>query len=245
MKPNQLSFSIAIVFFLGAMQSALAAQSDVYELIYNEQEPGTDVYEVRFVVSDEYIRIDNSGDAGDDGGNAAGDDMGSGYIVYDHNKRTIYSVSHFDKSILVIPHYEYTKPDIENKVKATYKALTDAPKISDKTVYSYTAHADSEKCMDIQLVSGLLPEVTKILKAYQGIVAGQQVKFLKTTPVEYQTACFLYDQVYNDGKYYEKGLPIQEWHSNGKQRILVSYKKIQVDSNIYDLPNDYREYSLD
>jgi hypothetical protein len=215
----------------------LAAETTVYELMYNEQEPGTDVYKVRFIVSDKYIRIDDVGDESNDGG--------SGYIIYDHYKRTIYSVSHFDKSILVIPYYEFKSPVIESGIKVNYKALTDAPKISGKTVYNYTAHAESEKCMDIQLVSGMLPKITKILKEYQGVLAGQQVKVLKTTPAEYQTTCFLYDQVYNDGKYYEKGLPIQEWHSNGKQRVLVSYKETKVDSSIYDLPSGYREYSLD
>lgn len=225
-------FYLATTFILITTQNVHAAETSVYELIYNEQEPGTDVYKVRFIVSDEYIRIDDIDDS-------------SGYIIYDHHKKTIYSVSHFDKSILVIPYYEFKSPVIESGIKVNYKALTDAPKISGKTVYNYTAHAETEKCMDIQLVSGLLPKVTKLMKAYQGIVAGQQVKVLKTTPVEYQTACFLYDQVYNDGKYYEKGLPIQEWHSNGKQRVLVSYKEIKVNLSIFDFPSDYREYSLD
>jgi len=234
MKFGLFYFYLAITFILSTTQNVLAAKTIAYELIYDEQEPGTDVYKVKFVVSDKYIRIDDI----DDG-------ESSGYIIYDHNKRIIYSVSHFDKSILVIPYYEFKKPDMKDKVKVNYKALIDAPKVSGKTVYNYIAYAGSEKCMDIQLVSGLLPHVAKILKAYQANIAGQQAKVLKTTPAEYQTACFLYDQVYNNGEYYEKGLPIQEWHSNGKRRVLISYKEIKVDSKIYNLPGDYKEYSLD
>ena len=234
MRLNLFVFYI-VIFILNAAHNVIASEITAYELIYNEQEPGTDIYRVRFVISDKYIRIDN--DVNEEGE--------GGYIIYDDHKRKIHSVSNFDKTILVIPHYEHKQPEIEKQVEINYSALTDAPTISGKTVYSYTVHAESEKCMDIQLVPGLLPGISKILKAYQGVVAGQQVKVLKTTPEEYQTTCFLYDQVYNDGTYYEKGLPIQEWHSNGKLRVLDSYKEIKVDSTLYDLPDGYREYSLD
>ena len=99
--------------------------------------------------------------------------------------------------------------------------------------------------MDIKLAEGLLPEVSNVFASYQKVLAGQQSRLLEATPKEYQTSCFLYDQVFNEGEYYHKGLPIQEWHSNGKTRLLVSYRKVKVDPVIFKSEEAYKKYSLD
>ena len=236
LKANSLRFFVALILATCVVRAAYADEKvSAYELLYDEQEIGTDVYAVRFTVTDRYIRID---DLSDD----------SGYILYDDKENKIYSVSHFDESVFVIPAYKYKKPDMQDKVEEVYQPLTNAPKISGKTVYNYRVNSVSDSkdvCVDIQLVPDLLPEVTKILQKYQKVVTGQQAKSLKSTPEEYQTTCFIYNQVFNDGEYYAKGMPIQEWHSNGKKRILISYKKKDVNSEIFDHSEDYREYSLD
>jgi len=211
------------------------ATVDVYELLYDEQEKGTDIYTTRMLVSDRYLRID---DLEDD----------SGYIVYDNKIRTIYSVSHFDKAILVMGPYAYKKPDLSGQVKTSYKRLKNSPEIAGHKVHSHSVTTlvenNNETCTEIHLAENLLPEVTGIFRQYQRIVAGQQVMNLDSTPEEYRTACFLADQVYNDGAYYEKGLPIQELHSNGKKKLLKDYKKKKISTKMFDLPDNYREYSL-
>ena len=228
-------FAVSIVAICLVQTAHADEKVSAYELLYDEQETGTDVYAVRFTVTDRYIRID---DLSDD----------SGYILYDDKEKKIYSVSHYDESVFVIPAYKYKKPDMRGKVKELYEPLTNAPKISGKTVYNYRVNSVSDSkdvCVDIQLVPDLLPDVTKIMQKYQKVVTGQQAKSLKSTPEEYQTTCFIYNQVFNDGEYYAKGLPVLEWHSNGKKRILTSYKKKDVDSAIFDHSEAYREYSLD
>lgn len=234
---KNINYSFVCLIIAFGMIAPVIAEEKVpaYELLYNEQETGTDVYAVRFIITGRYLRIDDQSDD-------------SGYILFDKDKTTIYSVSHFDQSTLVIPEYDYKKPDMETKVEMMYEPLTTAPKISGKTVYTYRVNSKAgaeDVCVDIQLVPGLLPEVTQTLRAYQKVVTGQQAKTLKNTPEEFKTTCFLYDQIFNDGEYYEKGLPIQEWHSNGKKRILTSYKKIDVSPTMFDRAEDYREYSLD
>ena len=227
-------FAILIVTICLAKTVYADEKVSAYELLYDEQETGTDVYAVRFTVTDRYIRIDDLSD-------------NSGYILYDDKESKIYSVSHYDESVFVIPAYKYKKPDMQDKVEEVYQPLTNAPKISGKTVYNYRVNSVSDSkdvCVDIQLVPDLLPEVTKILRKYQKVVTGQQARSLKNTPEEYQTTCFIYNQVFNDGEYYEKGLPIQELHSNGKKRILTSYKKIDVSSKLFERSENYREYSL-
>ncbi len=216
----------------------------VYQLSYIEREPGTDEYEVTMLVSDRYIRIDEP-------------DEKSGYIIYDDKDKVIYSVSHFDKSVLVIKEYPFSEGTSPVKVGVEYLQLDDAPSVSGKAIYNYrvfienenknmTTDASEEKtCTEIQLVEGLLPEVSKILQNYQKVVSGQQVKMTNNKITEMQTDCYYADQIYNRGAYYEKGLPIQEWHSNERSRLLTGYDKVLVDPGKFKVPANYRQFSVD
>mgnify|MGYP001817565762 FL=1 len=205
------------------------------KLVYQEQEEGVDPYLVTFTVSSDFLRIDDESDD-------------SGYIVFDISNNRIYSVSHFDKSILVIAQYPETKLSADFEIDIEYHALENAPMISGKQVYNYRVKAiagdKSDTCMDIQLVPGLLPEVSKSLQGFQKTISGQHVASLEKTPEEYRTPCYLVDQVYNKGIYYNKGLPIQEWHSNEKRRQLMNFEAAEVDASIFDIPDEYRQYSL-
>jgi len=223
----------SVIFVLSS--AVIAAESvNAVKLTYQEQEQGVDPYVVTFTISSEYLRIDDADK--------------SGYIIYDINENKIYSISHYDQSILVIPQYPVTefKPDFQLDIE--YKLLENAPLISRKKVYNYRVNAVTdvtiETCMDIQLVPGLLPEVTKLLQSFQQITSGQHALNLEGTPEEFKTPCYLVDQVYNKGDYYSKGLPIQEWHSNEKRRQLMNYEDAEVDAEIFKIPQEYRQYSL-
>lgn len=165
---------------------------DAFELVYDEKEEGVDFYTVKFTVSDRFIRIDDSSTGGV-GGHDKSTSMNAGYIVFDLDDDVIYSVSHFDRSILVIPKYPYTIPDQNIKTSVIYEPLKDSPSISGKQVFNYKViditEAVPETCMDIQLASGLWPEVTARLQRYQAVIAGQQMKNIVTTPEEYRTPC--------------------------------------------------------
>ncbi|MBT8120201.1 MAG: hypothetical protein KJN89_10835 [Gammaproteobacteria bacterium] len=211
---------------------------EVYQLSYIEREPGTDEYEVTMLVSDRYIRIDEAGEE-------------SGYIIYDDKDKVIYSVAHHDKSILVIKEKAFSEDDSPVKAQVEYLELADAPNVSGKAIYNYRVfvkkdkRTEEETCTEIQLVEGLLPEVRGILQNYQKVVSGQQVNMVDNKISEFQDACFYADQVYNNGAYYEKGLPIQEWHSNDRSRILITYDKISIDPAKFKYPESYRQFSID
>lgn len=229
---------------LDAMAKTKAVSSkktvDVYQLSYIEREPGTDEYELSMLVSDRYIRIDEVGEE-------------SGFIIYDDKEKTIYSVAHHDKSVLVIKQHEFSEKDSPVKAEVEYLQLADAPSVSGKDIYNYRVfinvgkgkEAEEQTCIEIQLVEGLLPEVRTILRNYQKVVSGQQVKMVDNKITEFQTGCFYADQVYNSGAYFEKGLPIQEWHSNERSKILTTYKKTSVDADTFSVPESYRQFSVD
>jgi hypothetical protein len=208
---------------------------DAVELVYNEVEQNTEPYTVKYKVTRDHVRIDDEYDS-------------SGYIVFDIRDIKIYSVSHYDKSILVIPEYPHEAYSPEFEVQVEYRVLDKAPTIQDKKVYNYRVKAvttvTTETCMDIQLVPGLLPDIAKTLQSFQKIVSSQQVISLEATPEEFRTPCYMIDQIYNKGDYYSKGLPVQEWHSNERRRQLINFERTKVDPSIFEIPPDYRQYSL-
>jgi len=213
--------------------AAPAAELDGYGLYYIEREPGIDEYEVKMTVSDRYVRVDE-----DEGG----------YIIYDDKEQVIYSVSHHDRSVLVIRANPFTDEKIPVKAVVEYLELADAPQVDGRQIYNYRVHplkSEDETCTELQLVEGLLPDVRKILKRFQLVISGQQVSLTDNVIDEMRDACYYIDQIYNAGDYYDKGLPIQEWRSNERSRILTSYKKEKVKQGLFDIPEDYRQFSID
>lgn len=229
---------LSLVFFMPLAVSA--AEIPAHEIVYVEKEEGTDFYTVKYTVSEHSIRIDDS---------AEPDEAESGFIIFDLKKEIIYSVSHFDKTILVIPKYDYSSQKNNIQSTVTYEKLDDAPSISGKQVFTYKLLAKTdnglEKCLDLQIASGLWLDVTAKLKQYQTVVAGQQIKTIDTIPNEYQTACYMLDQVFNKGDYYDKGLPVHEWHSNNRVRYLKSFEKVVVYEQYFLLPKEYKQFTLE
>lgn len=208
---------------------------DGYLLSYVEREPGVDDYEVTMLVSDRYIRIDEVGDT-------------SGFIVYDDKEKTIYSVSNTEKSVLVIKQHPISAADSPVKAEVEYLQLADAPTVSGKEIYNYRVYVEDEAeitCLEVQLVENILPDARVLLQNYQAVIAGQQVKLTDNKISAEQTACYFVDQIYNMGAYYEKGLPIQEWHSNERSKILTSYKRVHVEQEKFIIPEKYKKFSVD
>lgn len=242
-------YTMSLIALLSVFSLADAAQTNIkdsaplneaYQLFYIEREPGLDDYEVSMLVSDRYIRIDEAGE-------------NSGFIVYDDKVKTIYSVSHADESVLVIKEHKFNEDDSPARANVEYLQLADAPTVSGQDIYNYRIFVNQGKddtedemtCTEVQLVENLLPEVRKMLRNYQTVVAGQQVKMIDNKITEIQTPCFYADQIYNTGAYYEKGLPIQEWHSNERSKILKTYKKVPVTADKFVIPEAYRQFSVD
>jgi hypothetical protein len=210
-------------------------QQQAYRLEYIEREPGTDEFETSMLVTERYIRIDQPGEA-------------EGFIIYDDKEKTVYSISHHDESVLVIKQHKFKPADSPVKHEVEYLKLLDAPEIDGHPIFNYRLYVKGDEdmtCAELQLAEKLLPEVTKMLKNYQMIVSGQQVKLTDNKISEMQTPCYFIDQIYNSGDYYERGLPIQEWHSNDSSRILTSYKKVTVNGNQFKIPEEYRRFSID
>ena len=243
---NIILLTVLLVLSAGISAQTKKEGEEVYKQSYLEREPGTDEYEVTMLISSRYIRVDEEGE-----------EESSGFIVYDDKDKIIYSVSHFDQSVLVIKEHVFSLAELPVKPTIEYLPLADAPMVSGKNVFNYrvyinennskgeTENESEETCIEIQLVENLLPEVRAILQNYQKVISGQQVKMADNKITDIQTACYYIDQIYNTGAYFEKGLPIQEWHSNESSKILTGYKKVTVASDKFKIPQEYRQFSIE
>lgn len=222
-------------FLLLSWQVASAgSEIPAYQLSYEEQDTGTDAYATQYIVSDRYLRINTVGDK-------------DGYILYDDKTKTIYSISHLDKRTLVMKDVTHKAGDMASLVNISYQPQKDAPEIAGKAVYDYRMtdkSGEKKVCTNLQVAQGLLPQVTKILQNYKMVIAANQISNIFKTPEEFRTNCFMADQVYDAGAYYDKGLPILEWHGNGSRKMLVNYEKVEVNPDTFKRPENYTEFGL-
>jgi hypothetical protein len=207
-------------------------------LVYQEVEDGAETFQNHYLFTDRYLRISDPDDA-------------SGYILFDAVGGKIFSISHIDRTVLVIPEYPRKELPKAYHEDIRFEKLPDAPPIEGRPVFTYRAGAASpndpeiQVCTEIQLVPGLLPEAAGMLRHYMQVMSSQQQMNLEKTPIDMRTPCMLQDQVFNEGAYYDRGLPIREWHSNGQQRLLLDFSRVKVDASLFELPPDYRRYSIE
>ena len=202
----------------------------VTAFFYEELEEGAGKVDMRYLVGEDYLRIDY--------GNSQDD-----FILYDRKAETVYSVNKQDETILFINKHSWALPSFDFERKTIVNELANAPRIGGKLLKNFQLKAGNDSCTEVQLIPGVYAKEMAVFKSYQGILSGQQVKLLQNTPQEMQSPCFLVDQIYNAGEYYDMGLPVQEWHSRGYAKILTNYRQMQVPAHLFNLPEKYHRYS--
>jgi len=121
---NTIINKISIIILLSFISNALMAEKvKSLVLFYEEVEQGTDSQNARYIINENFLRIDN--------GDAAAD-----YILFDVKKKNIYSVNHDDQTILHIENNEWVQPEFEFSVSTEQNVMKDAPKIYDKMVHA-------------------------------------------------------------------------------------------------------------
>jgi len=219
---------IILSLFLLNTNLHAAEKLDATVFIYDEKEAGTEVSNVRYILTDDFMRIDE-GKAEDD------------FLLYDVKKNILYNINHEDKTIMFIESQTWTMPQNIGR-QVIDKKLPDAPKIAGKAVAQYHLIAHEKICAEVQYIPDIYKSERVILSRYQYLLSGQLVSSLNNTPKEMQTDCMLVDRVYRSGNLYNKGLPIQEQHENGYIKILVSFSKQKIDKNLFVLPDAYEKY---
>jgi hypothetical protein len=228
------------VFLSTALLSALvtatgkAGSPDAIILTYEEQEAGVEAYPVRILVVPGYLRMDDGHDHDD-------------FILFDRTSRTIFSINHEDREILVIEHSSpgdglAPLPDLHLGIEKT--AAENVPLVAGKTPEIYRFTAAGEICLEAVVVPGLLPPAVQALGEYGRLLAGRQRSTLDNTPEEFRTPCYLSRYVFAPDRQLEKGLPIQEWDNSGYRRTLTDFRdNVPVDPELFKLPAGYTRHT--
>ncbi|MDH5423821.1 MAG: hypothetical protein OEY29_02355 [Gammaproteobacteria bacterium] len=222
-----------LILILCMLSVDISAESrSVITVHFDEREKGIDPYPVRYIFAGNILRVDDNTNDGD-------------FILYDDKKRVIYSVNHDDSTILVIENKDWKMPVFTFQRNVSWRLIEDAPAFDSKPVYNYWLSANEKVCTEAQVVEGFLIKEAHLLKRYRQTLSAGQVDAIAATPEDMRTPCLLIDNVYNTGSVYEKGFPIQQWHLNGLQRIMTTYKKdTQYKESLFVLPKDYKKYSM-
>jgi len=201
-------------------------------LSYEEREAGTDSYIVRVFVSPGYVRFDD--------GYAASD-----FALLDRRSRTVFSVSHEDRSILVIenqPNDVTLSPVI--KLTETRAPDTEAPAIAGQQPVHINYFANGNLCFQAVTLPDVMGDAVAGMAEYAEVLAERQLNNMESVPESMQTPCFLSRYVHAPARQYRDGLPVQEWDDSGYFRTLTDFSENEtVPVELFELPNAYERFS--
>jgi len=202
---------------------------DTALLTFSETEPGGSPYPVRMLVTSQYLRIEDG-------------DGRSGYILFDRQARTIYSVNHEARNTLVLKSRPVTLkvPDqFELKTQRDPEVL---PPVDGKAVVHYRLTTNGKTCSEVYAAEGLLPQAVAALREYHETLAGEQAQLQANIPASFQSDCDLADYVFHPARYLDQGFPVRTINHGGVVRQLTDYKQgVPVEVKLFELPNGYEQ----
>ena len=208
---------------------------EVSVLRFSVKEPGREKeYLSEVIVSNNSLVIREPGVKGD-------------FLLFNRENQTIYSVTAEDKSIFVVtPKPVTAEAPIEVNYEEVSQPSSAMPKIQNMPATHYRYNANGERCYDVvTLPDNFLPDVRKALMEYRTVLAGEHAAGLKKLPKDMVEACDIALNIYHATKHLQHGVPIREWDRKGNQKFMVDYKeKWRMDMAEFELPSDYRQYSI-
>jgi hypothetical protein len=197
-------------------------------LTFSEVEPGGEPYPVRMLVTEKFLRIEDG-------------DGQSGYILFDRAARTIYSISHEARTILVL---QAQPTKLEKPKKFEHRVERDSatyPEVDGRTVVHYRLITNGDHCLDVYAAEGLLPLAQAALREYHETLASEQAAMQATMPAGLQSACDLADYVFLPARYLAHGFPVRQVNRAGVTRQLTDFQSgVPVEPKLFELPQDYK-----
>lgn len=202
-------------------------------LLFQEQEPGVDPYPTRVLINENYVRMDDGAD-------------GSDYVLFDRQLQTIYSVSHINRTILVVHSKPVEgEPPMQLEMDAKKTEHPEAPEIAGKHPVEYSLTVNDKACTRVMAVPDFLSDGVEALREFQRTLAGQHAENLPKTPVEMLDPCFVAYSVFAPVRHLQYGFPVQQWDVNGASRSLVDYKRGEsMNPELFSLPESYRRMGV-
>ncbi|TCK17787.1 hypothetical protein DFR30_1029 [Thiogranum longum] len=207
------------------------AETRATVLWYLEQEAGNEPWEVRYIITDHYLRSDQ-GDGSVD------------FVLLDRREKQIYNVVEDSRTILNIDGRGETgkRPEaLDIEVKRSHDS--DAPTLEGQDSTTLKLFADGELCYSSVVVEGLMDDSRDAFEAFADVLAVQQQRSKGNTPAEYITPCFQARYLYKADFDVALGLPVITWGPKGEHRQLLRYERdVVIDDALFELPKDYEQY---
>jgi len=203
-------------------------------LVFQEQEQGLDAYTTRMVLNDHYLRIDDGVDNNE-------------FVLFDRNKRVIYSVSAVRRTILTIQPTA-VEPKLPFAVRLVEERQKDGdlPAVGGKAAVGYRFSANEQPCYEVVAVPGLMAAAVAALREYRGVLAQEHAAHVHKIPAEVQNACDLAMNVTAPARHLDFGFPVYLRSITGRVRKLVDYKEEYVAApDLFELPEGYSRFSVE
>lgn len=203
-------------------------------LIFQETEPDADPARMVYFVNQDMMRINEWQETED-------------FVLFDRRSRTIYNVVAKDKTILVIEDRPITVPSpvdytlVEKKEESAAAIRnTDGNK-----AWHYKYMIGDQVCYNTVSIPDYLNDVVAALSEFREVLAGEHAKTLPNTPADVLDPCDLAMNIFEPGRFLDKGFPLREWDQRGYQRFLMDVRHDRVPpANVLTLPEDFKRYSI-
>jgi hypothetical protein len=196
---------------------------------FQERESGTDYYPVRMIVSNRYLRIDDGEDS-------------SGFVLFNRDRRTIYSVDHDNRSVLVLS-TKAVNLDKPNLLDLTEEEVSSegSPLVGGKKVKIHRLYTNKQLCFEVASAAGLLEDAVDVLREFHRALAAEQAVMMQHMPNDLASDCDLSDMVFVPDRHLRFGFPVRQRDYNGKHRELRDFEhNYQANPRLFELPIDYR-----
>lgn len=243
-KIRSIVFSLTVLFFVsgcetmgtGPVQEKSELGDDYGVLLtFSERErAGTPLFKSLMYANKNYLYISDERAPND-------------FLLFNRSNKTIYSVTHGNKTVFVIkPREVKGPPPIKIEYVAKSQPSSAIPKVSGRVATHYQYSANGKQCYDaVTLEASFLKEVVAIVKEYRQVLAGEHASTVNSMPVDTHDACDLALNIYHATQHLDTGLPMREWDQKGYLKFMVNYQlNYKMDVAKFEIPKDYNEFSL-
>ncbi len=212
----------AALMLLPAISSATMLQ-----VVYQDQEPGSLPYLSRYIITPEYVRIDQGKDQDD-------------FLILDRKKQEIFEVQHDQRAVLTIA---AEKVDLHKAPRLPVTQIDTPTPARGKGASERQVLLKPAVCARVISVPQH-PEVADVLREFRQILVAAQWRTWQATPNDERQTCDLQLQVLQPGQEYAAGMPLEMHYANGLSRVLQQVNEISDRPELFIVPLDYKMTTL-
>lgn len=221
-----MKLELFIVVVLGFITGSAWGAGGMTEVTYMDQEANAGGYVTRYLVTDNFLRMDYGRDRED-------------YVLLDRRAKRVYNVNHGQREVLV---FERGPLNVEKPKDWD----TDDDVLSDQEGRKrLNLIVNGKVCTRILASERFLPEVAQALGDFGEVMAATHAATYLATPVEQREGCDLARLVLEPRRWFKYGLTLDEVHYSGLSRRLLNYQAgTAVRPKVFEVPDTYRQINM-